>query len=208
MPQSSRDVFDAAYRQTPPWEVGRPQPALLALLEEFPPAGPALDLGCGTGVLSLALAGRGLSVLGVDLAASAIAQAQARAAASPELAARPEFRVADGRRPAQLPGPFGTIVDSGFFHLFGREVRAAFARDLAAALAPGGRYYLLGFAINSPFPNAPRQVLEEELRRLFSSGAGWTMLALRPASFVTLSARGDVPALAACFERLPQDVAR
>ena len=90
-----------------------------------------------------------------------------------------------------------TSANSGFFHLFGPLERDSFARELAAVLADGGRYYLLGFACDSPIPNAPRQVREDELRALFSPGRGWHVLALHAASFVTRSARGAVPAVAA-----------
>jgi len=51
----SSDFFDAAYQETPPWDIGAGQPALLALFDEFPPAGPALDVGCGAGALVFAL---------------------------------------------------------------------------------------------------------------------------------------------------------
>jgi SAM-dependent methyltransferase len=148
--------FDSAYRETPPWDVGVPQPAMLALLDEFPPAGPALDVGCGTGELALALARRGLSVLGVDLAAAAIEKARAKAEAA-GLAGRASFVVGDALHPARLPGPFGSVVDTGFFHLFGPAEREAFAQELTGALAAGGRFYLLGFAMPSPYPNAPRR---------------------------------------------------
>jgi hypothetical protein len=66
-PRSS-DFFDSAYGETPPWDIGAAQPDLIALFNEYPPAGPVLDLGCGTGDLALALARRGLTVLGIDLA--------------------------------------------------------------------------------------------------------------------------------------------
>jgi hypothetical protein len=96
------------------------------------------------------------------------------------------------------------VVDSGFFHLFGPPERERFAGELAATLAISGRYYLLGFAIDSPIPSAPRQVLESELRALFAPEHGWRVLALRPARFLIRSARGnDVPAVAACIERVP-----
>ncbi|MCX6031573.1 MAG: class I SAM-dependent methyltransferase [Chloroflexi bacterium] len=195
--------FDSTYRETPPWDIGEPQPALLALLDEYPPTGPVLDVGCGTGELALALAQRGLAVLGVDLAEAAITQARAKAAtAAPGAGRWVEFRVGDALHPTLLPGPFGAVVDSGFFHLFGPLERERFAHELAAALAPGGRYYLLGFAIASPLPNAPRQVLESELRALFAPERGWRVLALRPARFLIRSARSnDVPAIAACVER-------
>lgn len=195
-------MFDAAYRDRPPWDIGAPQPDLIALLDEFPPGGPVLDLGCGTGDLSIAIARRGLQVLGIDFAQAAIAQARAKAeAAGPEIGRLVEFRVGDALRPSAFEGPFGTVVDSGFFHIFGPSEREQLARGVANTLAPGGRYYLLGFAINSPMPNAPREVREEELRGLFAPERGWRILALRPAHFVTRSTRGDVPAVAACVER-------
>ena len=81
-PGQSSEFFDAAYRERPPWDVGEPQPALMALLDEYLPTGPVLDVGCGTGELALALAQRGLTVLGVDLAEAAIAQARAKATAA------------------------------------------------------------------------------------------------------------------------------
>jgi len=179
---------------------------MLALLDAYPPVGPVLDVGCGTGDLALAIAGRGLHVLGLDLAPAAIEQACARAASlAPETASLIEFHVGDALRPSLLGRQFGAVVDSGFFHLFGPLERDSFARELAAVLVDGGRYYLLGFACDSPIPNAPRQVREDELRAPFSPERGWHVLALHAASFVTRSARGAVPAVAACFERNHHD---
>lgn len=193
--------FDAAYHKMPPWDVGAPQPAMLALLDEFPPDGPVLDVGCGTGALALAVAGRGLQVLGVDMAAAAIEKARAKAKAAPEVADKVAFQVGDALHPSQLSGPFGAVVDTGFFHLFGPTVRETFAQELAGTLAPGGRYYLLGFAIDSRYPDAPRQVREDELRALFAPERGWRILALRAARFQTRSPLGRVPAVAGCIER-------
>ena len=51
--------------------------------------------------------------------------------------------------------------------------------DLAAAIRPGGRYYLLEFAVTFPVPNSPLEVTEAEVRSRFSRGAGWEILALR-----------------------------
>jgi SAM-dependent methyltransferase len=203
-PGQSNNSFDLNNRETPPWDIGEPQPALIELLDEYPPSAPVLDVGCGSGDLALALAQRGLTVLGIDLAETAISQARAKAvAAGPAVGRLAEFRVGDALNPSLLVEPFGAVVDSGFFHLFGSPDREHFVHELAATLPIGGRYYLLGFAFDSPVPNAPRQVREDELKRLFALEHGWRVLALRPARFLIRSTRGNqVPAVAMCAERV------
>jgi SAM-dependent methyltransferase len=71
--------FAAVYQAEAPWDIGAPQPALLELLAEVPPEGPILDVGCGSGDLGIALAQRGVEVLGVDFVEAAISQARAKA---------------------------------------------------------------------------------------------------------------------------------
>lgn len=192
--------FDAVYQQTPPWEIDGPQPALDALLDELPPSGPVLDVGCGSGDHAIALARRGLAVVGVDIVKAAIVRARSKAASlSPDLAARLEFLVADALRPTLLGRQFGAVVDSGFLHLFEPEVADRFATELAASLRPGGRYYLLAFAVQFDIPNVPRAVTEEELRSRFTPEHGWRILALREALFQNRVAA--TPAVSACVER-------
>ncbi len=193
--------FDSIYREAPPWDIGAAQPDLLALLDEHPPEGTVLDVGCGPGDLAVALAQRGLQVLGIDVVEAAIAQARARAdALPPEAARRAEFQVADALRPTLLRRRFGAVVDSGFFHVLEAEQRDRFIGELAATLAPGGRYYLLAFAVEFDVPNTPLKVTEEELRARFTADGGWRMVAMRPAQF--LSRFAPVPSVAACIERL------
>ena len=194
--------FDAVYRGRAPWDIGAPQPDLMDLIAEFPPSWRVLDLGCGTGDLAIGLAQRGYTVLGIDFAEAAIDTARERAAALPsEQRERVEFQVADAMKPSRWAGTIGAAVDSGFYHLFDSATRAELVHDLAAALPPAGRYYVLGFGIVIPYPEAPKQITSEEIRALFSREAGWEIKALRPASFHTVGF-DEIPALALCAERL------
>lgn len=196
--EDPRAFFDSVYLGTAPWDIGAPQPALTRLLDDRPPEGPVLDVGCGTGDLAIFLAARGLEVVGVDFVEGALVTARERAKPLPDsAAARLYFRAGDCLAPSRLGRRFGSIVDSGFLHLFEQEDRDRFVQDLPGALRPGGRYYLLAFAVEFPGPS-PRLVTEEELRRRFSADRGWKTLEVRPAEF--LSAFGPVPAIAGCFE--------
>lgn len=205
MSRFSPDFFDSIYRDTPPpWDIGASQPAIEVLLDEYPATGPVLDVGCGSGDHAVALARRGLQVLGIDVVEAAIAQARAKAAEQPpEVARRLAFEVADALRPTLLGRRFGAVVDSGFYHLFEQDQRDGLAAELAGALLPGGRLYLLEFATEFDIPNTPRKVTEEEVRARFTEANGWRILAVRPAQFESRIA--PVPALAACIERLGAD---
>src|SRR6185312_4314520 len=71
--------FDAAYEGTPPWDIGRPQPAFVQLAETGRIQGRVLDAGCGTGENALHLAARGLDAWGIDASGKAIERAVGKA---------------------------------------------------------------------------------------------------------------------------------
>ncbi len=192
--------FRSVYEGDAPWDIGVAQPALVQLFSEFPLREPVLDLGSGSGDLSIWIARHGVGVLGVEFVPAAVDEARARATAlPPDVAGNVEFRIGNALEPSQL-GMFGSVVDSGFYHLFETDACSRLASDLAAAVEPGGRYYLLAFAVDLPSPDVPRGITERELRANFSSANGWNILRIRPAEF--LSRVATVPAICACFERV------
>ena len=194
--------FNAVYRELPPWEIGGPQPAMAALLARHPPASPVLDVGCGSGDLALYLAQQGCQVLGIDFVAPAIAAAQAKADTLPADVARlVDFQVADALAPSRLGRQFGAVVDSGFLHLLDSEQSDLYSAELAAALRPGGRYYLHAFAVEFPVPNVPRSVDANEIQARFSAANGWRILDLYAGEFLSRVAP-PVPATCACIERI------
>lgn len=174
----------------------------MQLIDEFPSLGRVLDLGSGTGDLAIALAQRGTPVLGVEFAEAAVDVARSRLLDLPaEQRALAEFEIGDALHPSRWEGEIGSVVDSGFFHLFDAATRRSFVLELARSLPPGGRYYMLGFAVSLPAPDVPREVRKEEIHELFSESAGWTIQALSNAQFHT-SGFDHIPALALCAERI------
>jgi SAM-dependent methyltransferase len=104
-----------------------------------------LDLGCGPGRHALALARRGVQVVGIDHSDDFIALARQSAAA---VGLSAEFRAADVRA-LDEHGDFDAVIclcQGGFGLLGGREDEALIAR-FAAALRPGGRLALTAFHV-------------------------------------------------------------
>ena len=151
----ARADFDASYSGTPPWDIGRPQPAFLELAKAGALEGSVLDVGCGTGEHALMAASLGLSATGVDAAPTAIAIAEAKAKKR-GLTAR--FLVWDALAMADLNEQFDTVVDSGLFHVFDDERRAQYVGSLAAVVRPGGRVLLACFSDRQPGNWGPRRV--------------------------------------------------
>ncbi len=94
----------------PRWSLGEPQPELAVLIEQGKFHGDILDVGCGEAAISLALAERGHTTVGLDLSPTAIDLARREAARRGLTNA--SFEVADISAFTGYDGRFGTIVDS------------------------------------------------------------------------------------------------
>jgi SAM-dependent methyltransferase len=178
--------FAAAYRGAPPWEIGRPQPAVVALAGRGGFTGQVLDVGCGTGENTLYLAGLGHPVLGIDGTPAAIERARTKAS---QRGVTAEFAVADAFGLAALHRRFDVVLDSAFLHVLpGSGARRAYADQLAAVVIPGGRVHLLEIseADVKLFPSMTRA----ELTGAF--GEGWSAPEVSTDSYAVTT--GDVPA--------------
>jgi SAM-dependent methyltransferase len=183
MPQ---DLFENAYRgeaaelglgTRPPWSIGEPQPELAALIEQGKFHGDVLDVGCGEAAVSLYLAERGFTTVGLDLSATAIELAKAEAAKRGLTNAA--FDVADISAFTGYDGRFLTIVDSTLFHSIPVEAREGYQQSIVRAAAPGATYYALVFD-RAGLPNGPANpVTEDELRDVVSKY--WVIDEIKPA---------------------------
>jgi SAM-dependent methyltransferase len=171
--------WDASYHNgPPPWDIGRPQPAVVRLASEGAFRGAVLDAGCGTGenalhIASLRVSG-GLSVLGVDVAETALAIAREKAA---DRGIKVEFAAADAFHLDRLGRMFATVLDCGLFHTFDRDERTQYVASLAAVTRRDGAAYVLCFSDDGP-DTGPHPISQEELREAFSNG--WHIVAIEP----------------------------
>jgi SAM-dependent methyltransferase len=192
--------WDAAYRQEtpPPWSIGRPQPELAVLIDQGKVRSDILDAGCGHAALSLALAARGYTVVGLDASATAV-EAAAAAAAEQGLTTA-TFAQADVTNFRGYDGRFSTILDSGLFHALPPERRQDYLQSIFRAAAPRAALYILAFAAgalgdqNDSDGPGPRGFTETGLRDAVSTL--WLVDDLRPAKLYgndNALARGLLP---------------
>lgn len=160
--------FEDFYKnQPPPWVIGEPQPAIIALVRAGAVSGRVLDVGCGTGEHTILLARSGYDVLGVDGAPTAVEHAR-RNAADHGVDAR--FEIADALELGDSPG-YDTIVDSALFHVFDDVERPRYVRSLHAALRPSGKIHVL--ALSDAGRGFGPQISETTIRDAF--GTGWAI---------------------------------
>jgi cyclopropane fatty-acyl-phospholipid synthase-like methyltransferase len=135
--------FELWYLRHPPWESGIVPPELIEFIGSHPP-GRALDLGCGSGTSSLALAKGGWTVCGVDYARGAIHRARQKNRLT-GLAV--DFHLCDVTRlpPSILLASYDLVLDIGCFHGLSLRERDIYLETLEHLIAPGGCWLMYGF---------------------------------------------------------------
>ncbi len=177
---SGPDAWDGRYHATPPWDIGRPQPPLLALASSGGLAGRVLDVGCGTGEHTLMAASLGLEATGVDVSPTAIRLAEEKAASRGVASVR--FVTGDVLVPATLTalaGPYDTIIDCAVFHSVSDDDRRTYVDSLRSRLSAGGRFVMLVFSDHEPDGWGPRRISQAEIRTALSDG--WRIESIEPA---------------------------
>lgn len=138
-------------------------PFFLALARRC--GGPVLELGCGTGRITIPLAREGFAMTGLDITPGMLALARRKAGDLPI-----EWVEADARA-FQLNKRFALIFESGstFQHMHTRRDQEAMLARVREHLAPGGH-----FACGALFPQLDmlEDVKEEKEWYTYQNGAG------------------------------------
>jgi SAM-dependent methyltransferase len=164
--------WDLVYRQEQPpiWNIGTVQPALAEVIKEGGSVrGDVLDAGCGYAELSLELAALGYTVVGIDIAPTALAAATA--AAQDRGLSNVTFVQDDITSLTGYDARFSTIFDSGMLHSLPPDQRERYLRSMHRAAAPGASFYIMALGAGA-FPASedllPATFTEDQLRELVS----------------------------------------
>ena len=181
------------------WDVQGPyrtlhqiNPARLQFVERFVVLSGlrVLDVGCGGGILSEALAERGASVLGIDLAESALQAAEAHRAGQAV-----EYRLESSRETAARGEVFDVVTCMEMLEHVADP--AAFLRDIHALLKPGGWAFFS--TINRTLKARLGAVYAAEyLLRLVPQGTHQYDWFIKPAELSRMAERAGLAPVAFC----------
>jgi ubiquinone/menaquinone biosynthesis C-methylase UbiE len=132
----------------------------------------ALDIGCGSGIQTLALAQRGWEVTGVDVVERALTQARERLAAA-HASAR-IVRADATELPAEVVGnAFDFVFDLGCFHGLKPDEQDAMARAVTARTKPSATMLMLAFGKPVGPPFMPSGATRQRIESAFTD---WTVV--------------------------------
>lgn len=133
--------------------------------ERTSPYGSALDLGCGSGIWTVDLAGRGWKVTGIDTVPKALRAARRRlrdAGLEAELIRGDLTKL----RAAGVSSKFSFILDFGAIHGLTEAQRKAAGREICAVTVTGGSMLILAWTPAHRGP-LPRGMNGEEILEIF-----------------------------------------
>ncbi len=165
---TTSNFYRLAYRVGfTPWEEAEDIPEFVDRISELvsrderstgAPQGPALEIGCGSGIWGIHLANRGWQVTSVDLIERALDRARDRVRDAP---IDVRFVQADvsGLREAGVGTGYRLVLDTGTFHGLTPAQREAMGREVSSVTADDATVLLLAWnpRRRGPFPRGASQ---------------------------------------------------
>lgn len=162
-----------------PWDSSLPSQELISILQQFQPLPVrAIELGCGTGTNSVALAELGWQVTGVDCAVQALEVAQLKAERAK---VHVQWINADVQNFGAGMPTFDFLFDRGCYHCCRRVDLVGYMQTVKNLTQPGSHMLCLCGNPNQQEPGGPPRVAEADLRNEFAPL--FEILQLRPFQF-------------------------
>ena len=161
-----KDWESAYVNDETPWDKGAPSPPLREFLSKHAILQKVLVPGCGSGHDVRLLAGQGASVVGLDLAPSAVRKAGAFEAVNEERYVTDDFlNLAD-----EFQGEFDWVVEHTCLCAIDPSQRSDYAIAVNQALIAGGHFLAIFFREVSNYTGEgpPHPISEEQIIALFS----------------------------------------
>jgi 2-polyprenyl-3-methyl-5-hydroxy-6-metoxy-1,4-benzoquinol methylase len=141
---NTKALLEKFYRETPlekiPWNKAQADFFMKLLKANKLGEGKALDLGCGVGAKSIALAKKGFKVTGIDIAPTAIKYAREKAK---KAGVKVRFIAADATDLSFLgEEKFDFILDWANLHGIPKTKRRKYVREIAKHCKKGGKFLL------------------------------------------------------------------
>lgn len=153
-------------------------PAVIAAVLERAPVEPgmaAVDLGCGTGALTMELARRGAVVTAVDLSRAMVERLERKAADAG--LSRVSGIVAPVEHLELEPGSVDLVVSNYALHHLRDRDKAVVVRNAATWLRPGGRLVVGDMMFGRGSTSRDRAIIGSKVRVMVARGpAGWWRL--------------------------------
>lgn len=165
---------------TPPFDIGEPQPVVVALADSGALGGEVLDIGCGPGNNAVFLVECGYRVTGIDWARAALRIARQRAQ---EHGVAVEFVHADATTLQGVPQRFNAVLDSALYICLSDAQRSAYAAALHRVTMPGAQLHLFCLAdTDSPgIGQHQMAVSRDNLREHLATH--WDIRSIEPADY-------------------------
>lgn len=190
-----RKVYELLYKGKPPWEIGKPQPAVIDLEQEKNFISPILDVGCGGGANAKYLAERGYQVYAIDYIESVISKANIQNPHSNiTFAYKNVFDLENDIKEYQ------TILDSATFHGFSDKQRKTYADTLRKYMKIGAYIFILGFSEKEIKKGGPRRLSAEIFKNYFKNG--FEIEFIKDIEYLTTIFDGSVKGIVAKIKRI------
>ncbi|CAF1097373.1 unnamed protein product [Adineta steineri] len=164
-----------------PWELGRPQPAIIKLVEKGIFHGEILDIGCGIADNAIYIKNHveNINLTAIDLVPKAIEVAREKAEKNNVNIQFEAVNMLDDLSTITThtlkQHSYDIILDAAVFHMFSNDDRQIYVKNLEYLIKPNGLYIQICFSEKETREGGPRRITKADLNQLFSADHGWTI---------------------------------